>query len=221
MSVFVGCPHCGVKLNVPETLLGKKVGCANCSMVFETKRDEPAPAVPVAPPVPAATAAAPAPEPEPELPEAALDEEAGYDLREDRGERGRSHWAEDDDDYDDREDRRERRRRRRRIRRDLVPHRGGVILALGILSIVASVLCSVFCSLVGPLVAAGLGLPAVLLGHADLRQITSGSMDPDGEGQTRIGMILGYIGLGLSFVFFLMCGAYLVFMLTTNQMRYR
>jgi hypothetical protein len=224
MSVFVACPHCGVKLNVPETLLGKKVRCAKCSMVFESKKEEPVPS-PMPPPLPAPppppAAAMSPPEPEPALPEASLDEDAGYDLREDRGERRRSHWAEDDDDYDEREERSERRRRRRRMRRDLVPHRGGVVLTLGILSIVASMLCSVFCSLVGPLVGAGLGLPAVLLGHADLRQIHGGSMDPDGEGQTRIGMILGYVGLGLSFVVFLMCGAYLVFVISTSQMRHR
>jgi len=53
-----------------------------------------------------------------------------------------------------------------------------------------------------------LGLPAVLLGHFDLRSISSGNMDPDGKTQTRIGMILGYVGLGLSVLVFLLCGTY-------------
>jgi hypothetical protein len=218
MAVFVACPQCGVKLNVPETLLGKKVRCAKCSTVIETKQPEPVPAAPPAALAPPPLEAANAPEPEPELPEAELDDGAGYALREERRERRRSRWGDDDDDYDD--DRDERRpRRRRRMRRDLVPHRGAMVLTLGILSIVATVLCSVVCSIIGPLFGVGLALPAVLLGHMDLRQISSGNMDPDGETQTRVGMILGYVGLGLAVMAFLVCGLYLVVVLSTSRMR--
>jgi predicted Zn finger-like uncharacterized protein len=215
--VLVACPHCGVQLNVPEGLLGKKVRCAKCSTVIETQALPPSPPDPEPSPSSPRANAAPAPEPEAELPEAALEDDAPYDLQEDRRERQRSRWQADDDDSDDR--REPRRRRRRRIRRDLVPHRGATVLTLGILSIVASVICSVLCSIIGPLMGAGLGLPAVLLGHADLRQITGGNMDPDGESQTRTGMILGYVGLGLSLVAFLLCGVYLVVMLSTNRFR--
>jgi hypothetical protein len=208
-------------LNVPESLLGKKVRCAKCSTVIETKLPEPVPPEPPAAPVPPPLEVASAPEPEADLPEATLDEDAGYDLREERRERRRSHWGDDDDDYDDDRDERRPRRRRRRMRRDLVPHRGAMVLTLGILSIVASVICSVLCSIIGPLFGVGLGLPAVLLGHMDLRQISGGNMDPDGETQTRVGMILGYVGLGLAVVFFLLCGVYIVVMMSTSQMRYR
>jgi hypothetical protein len=156
---------------------------------------------------------------EPDLPEAQLDDSEPLQLRDgddgaDRRERRSRQWQDDneDDDYDDRP-----RRKRRRIRRDLVPHRGALVLTLGILSIALGLVCSVLCSIVGPLLGVGLALPAVLLGHFDMRAISSGNMDPDGEGQTRIGMILGYIGLGLSVLMFLLCGAYLVVMLTMSN----
>ncbi len=81
----------------------------------------------------------------------------------------------DDDDYDD-----------IGLRRPTMPHRGAAVLTLGILSIV---IC-------GPI----LGPIAWVMGHADLKQIRAGYMDPTGEGMTQAGMIIGMVMTILSSV---------------------
>ena len=64
-----------------------------------------------------------------------------------------------------------------RRRRDTIPHRGGLVLAMGIVSLVMLVVFT------------GLGLPFGLvgwwLGQVDLRKIRDKQMDPEGEGMTR------------------------------------
>ena len=63
------------------------------------------------------------------------------------------------------------------------PHRGGLILAFGILSLVV-------CAFIfGPL--------AWILANQDLGAMNAGHMDPSGESLTRVGKILGIIGLCL------------------------
>src|SRR5206468_1629105 len=69
-------------------------------------------------------------------------------------------------------------RPRRYGRRDAQPHRGALILTLGILSLVT-------CGLLGPV--------AWILGNADLEEIRRGRMDPEGEGLTQAGRICGII----------------------------
>ena len=59
------------------------------------------------------------------------------------------------------------------------PHRGTLILVLGILGLV---LC-------GPL-----AIVAWILGAGDLKQIDAGTMDPAGRGVTQAGKICGIIG---------------------------
>jgi phage FluMu protein Com len=63
--------------------------------------------------------------------------------------------------------------------RHLQPHRGGLILVLGILGLVVN--CPIF------------SFMAWAMGSADLREIQAGRMDPSGEGLTRAGHILGMI----------------------------
>lgn len=77
------------------------------------------------------------------------------------------------------EDEYEEDRPRRRRRREYAPHRGGTILALGIISF--------FCF---PIV---LGPIAWIMGNNDLREIRAGRMDPAGEGNTNAGRICGMI----------------------------
>jgi len=64
------------------------------------------------------------------------------------------------------------------------PHRGGLILALGILSLVG---CGIFT-----------GLPAWLMGNGDMRAMDSGAMDPEGRSLTQAGKICGMITTILS-----------------------
>ncbi|MBT3637673.1 MAG: DUF4190 domain-containing protein [Opitutae bacterium] len=61
-------------------------------------------------------------------------------------------------------------------------HRGTLILILGIVSI----LCC------GPV-----GIAALIMGSADLKEMDAGTMDPVGRGATNGGKICGIIGLVL------------------------
>lgn len=70
----------------------------------------------------------------------------------------------------------------------LAPHRGTLILVLGILSLI-------ICQILGPV--------AWIMGKGDLAQINAGRMDPEGKGLTQAGMVCGIIGtvlLALSLV---------------------
>ena len=59
------------------------------------------------------------------------------------------------------------------------PHRGTLILVLGILSLV---------------VCAFLGIPAWIMGNNDLAAMNAGQMDPAGRSTTNAGRICGMIG---------------------------
>ena len=58
------------------------------------------------------------------------------------------------------------------------PHRGTLILVLGILSL---------------LVCAPLGIFAWIMGNSDLREMDSGTMDPEGRSLTQGGKVCGII----------------------------
>lgn len=58
------------------------------------------------------------------------------------------------------------------------PHRATLVLVLGILSLI---LC-------GPL-----GIFALIMGNADLKEMAAGTMDPSGQSLTNIGRILGMV----------------------------
>ena len=62
---------------------------------------------------------------------------------------------------------------------EMEPHRGTLILVLGILSLV---LCGFFT-----------GIPAWIMGKGDLEKIQAGQMDPEGQGMTKAEMICGMI----------------------------
>jgi hypothetical protein len=193
MPVLVACPSCGIALNVPENMIGLQVRCASCSTAF--------------------TANQPPPDLAPSRP-----------LGDDRYREGQStadpperDWQADDrrdddqppHDYDDDYD-----TSRRYIRRDLLPHRGSMITTLGIISIVAGTVGAAVCGMVGGFLAIGLGITAVLMGRSDLRQIDAGSMDADGRGQTKSGIICGIVGIVLGILIVLLCGVWLAFWLT-------
>ena len=69
--------------------------------------------------------------------------------------------------------------------RYLRPHRGGAILALGILSWVICCIC---------------GIVAWSMGNNDLREMEAGRMDPSGRGLTQAGRIVGMISVIMSIV---------------------
>jgi len=80
----------------------------------------------------------------------------------------------------------------RRTHNPMKPHRGTLILVLGIL---------------GLIVCQPVGIAAWIMGNADLKQIAAGTMDPEGKSLTQIGKILGIIAsvlLILGIVFFVL-----------------
>jgi uncharacterized protein DUF4190 len=64
----------------------------------------------------------------------------------------------------------------------LRPHRGTLVLVLGIVGIVCCMPA---------------GIVAWVLGHQDLRDMNAGLMDPTGRGMTQAGKILGMISVAL------------------------
>jgi hypothetical protein len=67
----------------------------------------------------------------------------------------------------------------------VAPHRGVLILVLGILGIVCCFIC---------------GIIAWVMGNNDIREIDAGRMDPTGRGLTQAGKICGMVGVILSIV---------------------
>jgi len=156
MAEILTCPSCNRKLQVPDNLVGQDVQCPTCSATFLAQ----------------AAGSVPPPAPPPPPPLVPLDE-APRSRRRDWG----------DDDYDE-DGGRSRVRRRRRS--DLEPHRGALIMVLGILSLfVASFI---------------LGPMAWIMGTNDLKAMRAGRMDPEGESQTNTGRICGMISTIISIV---------------------
>ena len=67
----------------------------------------------------------------------------------------------------------------------LTPHRGTLILVLGILGLVCCIIC---------------GIIAWVMGNNDLRQMAAGTMDRSGEGLTKAGKICGMVSVILAIV---------------------
>lgn len=81
------------------------------------------------------------------------------------------------------------------------PHRGGMILAFGIISLVA---CQFGIGII-------FGILAWVMGNSDLKGIESGEVDPEGRQLTQVGKILGIVGTALSGVYMIVMGIYLAF----------
>jgi hypothetical protein len=76
------------------------------------------------------------------------------------------------------------------------PHRGTLILVLGILGLVVC----------GPL-----AIAAWVMGSGDLKEIDAGTMDPAGRGTTQAGKICGIIGTILLIVSIVLVGIFFMF----------
>jgi len=71
------------------------------------------------------------------------------------------------------------------IQPPLKPHRGGTVLALGIVGLVVCFIC---------------GIIAWVMGKNDLEEMEAGVMDPSGRGLTQAGKICGMISVILAIV---------------------
>ncbi|HLW67796.1 MAG TPA: DUF4190 domain-containing protein [Gemmataceae bacterium] len=173
MPTQVACPSCSQQLRVPDDLMGREVKCPKCGTTFvggaiaET-----------------ATATLPG-EPNRAVSEGVREErESPLPPRREEHEPSRPSRRlppDLDDDFDDDDDYEPRRRR------SFAAHRGGLILTFGILGLVFLFLCGL------PV----FSVPALIMGHIDLKAMRQGQMDPDGRGMTMAGYIMGIIGTGL------------------------
>ena len=168
MPEITQCPQCQRKLNVQEDQLGQTVQCPVCGEEF-TAAVASAQRTPSPPPVP---------------------EEREPPRRYDEPPSRRRDY--DDDDYD---------RRRRPLRRGYRdpyggarPHRGGAVLAVGLIGLLLSCI---------PLAGWILGGIAVSMGGADIAAMNRGQMDDSGRGLTQGGQVCGTIALVLATLVFL------------------
>ena len=75
------------------------------------------------------------------------------------------------------------------------PHRGGLVLGLGIASLLCSLLVLCSCLFLVPAIATL--SPSLVLGLMDLRAMKEGRMDNQGRGMTLIGTILAAVSAGI------------------------
>jgi hypothetical protein len=188
-------------MTVPDSLLGQSVRCPECGCLFQTTAE--GKAIKPEPREPVADSPAPVPTITP-LPNTiaclACHESIPADAL-------RCPFCDEDPRRADRLDDAP----NRFIRRDVVPHRGNIILLLGILSLVGIGL-GVCCPLLTAF-GVGVGAGAWMMGNTDLRRIANGEMDPGGEGSTNAGRICGIIGVILNGLYLLAIGAYVLAML--------
>jgi LSD1 subclass zinc finger protein len=176
MTLTIECPSCRRQLRLPPDLLGRSVRCPTCSTTF-TAED------------PAATSEA-----VPLAAEAATPASSARDRAGDAEERASPprRRRRDEDDEDERPwD------RGPTVRRDCEPHRGGMVLALGIVGIVV------------PLLGGPCAIIAWVMGQRDRVKIHDRVMDPAGEGLTLAGWICGIIGTVLQALYYLGCFLYI------------
>lgn len=205
MPLMLECSSCKRQLRVPENLLGKKVQCPSCGLVFVAEDSAAGAVVPSPPPLPGAADADSAeakaridaaeksavPGPEPADRPISADEfsehlepcpACGKMIRADatRCQFCDAYLGEGEGPSGDR------REPYRRLRRDSEPHRGSLVLTLGIISLATCFMCG--------LPGLAMGLTAWIMGVKDLKKIRANLMDPEGKGQTQAGMICGIIG---------------------------
>ncbi len=206
MAELVSCPACGCRMQVADTLLGRRVRCFGCQRPFvATAERNPPPSWRGEPPTPQGANA-------PRLGAAGDEDESAT------GERGpfcpgcgrRIAWSDlccpfcgEELEPEDDNTRRGRQRIAERIRRDAAPHRGALIVSLGNVSMIVGALT--LCTFgLGACFSIPMGILTWIMANHDLEQMRDGRIDPRGKAQTetgRTGAIAGII-LGLIFAVF-------------------
>jgi hypothetical protein len=211
MPTLITCPGCNRTVRLPDGLLDRQVKCPTCGAIF--KGGDLAEASPQ-------QTAGDQPSTKPRRRERSPDLDdcpyCGETVR--KGARECSNcgkeliYDEDDDDAD-------RPRERYELRRDCEPHRGSTIFVMGLMSLISSCLALVFAVCCAPLgivlcfASMGVGIPAWIMGHGDLKKISAGTMDPRGRGPTKSGWILGLIGTLLGILALLATAAFIAFII--------
>jgi hypothetical protein len=202
LMVRFACPTCRQVLE--HVAPGEISTCRHCGQALRVPRPD------------AVSATPPAPAPEP--PRGAVGEaeecyECGGQLR--AGEKVCPHCDarqpatfEDDEDVP-----------RRRLPPGVKPHRGGLVLALGVAAVslagIGALSLLTCCALPFLLASLPMGPIAWVLGRQDLKEMRAGTMDRSGEGQTRGGHICAIIATALSatilVVYLLVMGGFLLY----------
>jgi hypothetical protein len=169
MHQIIICPACDRKVQLPREYLGRSVQCPECKQTFLA--GDPTTGISTDPDaLPTRSAAAAAAEPATTTPRYP----ASYD---------------DDDPFDD-----------WGVRRPQLRHdHGGLVLALGIISIVVICLGIVL----GPI--------AYFVGTSDLRAIDRGEMEPGNRSMVQAGRIIGAVGFCLGMFYLLAYVGYFAF----------
>jgi hypothetical protein len=187
MAAIVDCPVCARKLRIPDDLLGDMVRCPTCGSAFAAPGEAlslpPRPAADV--PVPTETVAPLEIAPRQTIPRVPalrpmlVGEEKGkpnmekeHALPPTRDARRSPAHSEDVPDCE--------------------PHRAGLVLGLGIVSMILSATCLL--SIFG----LPIGVAAWAIGQRDLEKIRAGAMDPKGMNTTHAGWICGIVGTVLN-----------------------
>jgi hypothetical protein len=168
MAEMVACPSCQRKLQVPEQYLGQKVQCPECRHMFTAT----------------ATTMTAEPPAKPEVKDAPKPRRYD-DLDVELPRRRRGYRDDFDDDLDDDDYGGFHVGRRGRY----PPHRGGMVLALGLVALVGGMSFFGLPFLLGPV--------AWTLGAWDLREMREGRMDPEGRGLTQAGVVCGAVATAL------------------------
>ncbi len=184
MTTVVACPTCQQNLQVPDEQLGQAVRGPGCAQVFTPANTAVRSAVP--PPLPGEVPVWERP-PEEDLARP-LDEDEVAEVEGEAGERrkrkkARRRDASESGYYGELQ---------RKQRKMQSPHRGVLVLTLGILSILFSPACLL------ALGACACGWYAYQMGSHDLQEIYAGRMDRSGQGLAKVGRILGIVGICLS-----------------------
>ncbi|MFN4258477.1 MAG: hypothetical protein ACK4RK_04215 [Gemmataceae bacterium] len=175
MSTTISCPSCQRLVSLPDELRGQEVQCPWCAAWFHA---QPAPERPPTATTDFVTSVSSEPQP------AAVPTRPRIEVAALPPWQADSAWQ---------------------VRRDCEPHRGTLILILGIISLTLFSF-----GLLAPL-GAPLGLSAWIMGHGDLKKMAAGVMDPQGQGSTRAGYVCGIVGTILDSLMLLGCGAYVGF----------
>jgi hypothetical protein len=216
MATVVDCPSCARKLRLPTELVGRTVKCASCGNLFEA-RD-----TPTQTPLPV-----PREEPPPERPSVKSRSKRRKDPdwercpfcdEEVKASASRCKYCGERLDGDREEEDFRPWERRGAVRRDCEPHRAGLVLTLGIVSIACGALSIPFfcCYGLGVLPAAvglGIGIPAWVMGQRDLAMMREGVKDPAGRGSTQGGWICAIVGTILNVIGLLIGAGMLVLLL--------
>jgi hypothetical protein len=224
MATLLSCPSCHREIQVPDSLLGGAVRCPACRIIFNSGANGSV-ALPSVP-TPYATPLEEVSPPPGDAASSSIPPEDARVLEDPRGEffactccaeiiPGHANVCPFCGETV--------LQHKRWLRRDVVSHRGGLILVLGIVSLVCVPGIVATC-LVGPLfnlVGIGLGTAAWVMGNRDLARIMCGDMDPDGQIQTKSGRNCGIIGVVLNILCLLGCaGLFGVLFLANHRGRW-